>query len=123
MAIDTVAALSNMKNSFGFGSYGIASHFINIAFPIISQSLCDIFNFSINTGMFPDGWKTARVVSIFKNGGRDDRPNYKPISNLPVSSRLLEKLVYDQLYYHLDKNEHLYIFQSGFRTLHSVVKC
>ena len=46
-----------MKNSFGFGSDGIASHFTNIAFPVISQSLCDIFNFSINNGMFPDSWK------------------------------------------------------------------
>ena len=68
MAIDAVAvqtALSKMKNSFGFGSDGIASHFINIAFPVISRSLWDIFNFSINTGMFRDSWKPARVVPIF----------------------------------------------------------
>ena len=73
--------------------------------------------------MFPDSWKTARVVPIFKNGERDDRSNYRPISALPVLSRLLEKLVYDHLYNHLDKNKHLYIFQSGFRSLHSVVTC
>ena len=40
-----------------------------------------------------------------------------------VLSRLFEKLVYDQLYNHLDNNEHLYTFQSDFRTLHSVVTC
>ena len=126
VAFDVVAAkkaLSKMKNSFGFGSDGIASYFINIVFPIISQPPCDIFNFSIYTSIFPDKWKTARVAPIFKNGERDDRSNNKLISNLPVLSRLFEKLVYDQLYNYLDKNKYLYTFQSGFRTLHSVVTC
>ena len=112
-----------MKNSFGFGSDVIASQFVNIAFPVISQRLCDIFNFSSNTDLFPDSWKTARVVPIFKNRERDDRSNNRPISVLPVMSKLFEQLVYDHLYNHLDKNKHLYIFQSGFRALHSVVTC
>ena len=112
-----------MKYSFRFGSDDIARYFTNIAFPVISQPLCDIFNFSIYTGIFPDSWKTARVAPIFKNGERDDRSNYRPISVLPVLSRLFERLVYDQLYNHLDKNKLLYKFQSGFRTLHSVATC
>ena len=126
VAIDAVAAknaFSEMKNSFGFGSDGIACHFINIAFQVISQSLCDIFNFSINTGIFPETWRTTRVVPIFKNGERDERSNYRPISVHPVLPRLFEKLVYDQLCKHLDKHKHQYIFQSGFRTLHSIVAC
>ena len=92
-----------MKKSFGFGSDGIASHFIKIAFPVISQSLCSIFNLSINTGKFPDCWKTSCVAPILKSGEHDDRSNYRPISVLPVVSRLFEKLIYDQLYNHLDK--------------------
>ena len=112
-----------MKNSFGFGSDGIASYFINIAFPVISQPLCDIFNFCIYTGMFPDSWKTTRVAPILKNGERNDQSNYRPISALPVLSRLFKKLVYDQLFNHLDKNKYPYTFQSGFRTKHSVVTC
>ena len=111
-----------MKNLFGFGSDGIASHFINIAFPVISQPLFDILKkFSIITGMLPDSWKTARVSTHFKNGERDDRSNYRPISVLPVLSRLFEKLVYYQHYNHLCKNKHLCTFQTGFRTLRSIV--
>ena len=116
-------ALGRMKKSFGFGSDGIASHFINFAFPILLQSLCSIFNSSINTGKFPDSWKTARVAPTFKSGERDDWSNYRPISVLPVVSRLFEKLVYDQLYNQLDRNKHLYMHQSGFRALYSVVTC
>ena len=126
VAFDVVAtkkAIRKMKKPFGFGSDGIASYFINIAFPVISQSLCDIFNVSIYIGMFPDSWKTARVAPIFKNGERNDRSNYRPISVLPVLPRLFEKLAYDQLYNHLGKNKYMYTFQSGFRTIRSVVKC
>ena len=125
-AIDAVSAeraLGKMKKSFGFWSDGIASHLIKIAFPVISQSLCSIFNLSINTGKFPDSWKTARVAPIFKSGEHDDRSNYRPISALPVVSRLFEKLIYDQLYNHLDRNKYLYIHQSSSRALHSVVTC
>ena len=97
VAVDAVAAektLSKVKNSFGFGSAVIASHFITIAFRVISQLLFDIFNFSINTvysiyqlcsiTMLPDSWKTARVAAIFKNGERDDRSKYCYISVLRV---------------------------------------
>ena len=122
-AISAKRALGKMKKSSRFGSDGIASHFIKIAFPVISQSLCSIFMLSINTGKFPDCWKTARFAPIFKSGEQYDRSNYRPISVLPIVSRLFEKLIYDQLYNHLDKNKYLHTHQSSFRALHSVVIC
>ena len=78
---------------------------------------------SIESGMFPDSWKIARVAPIFKSGSTEDRLNYRPISVLPVVSRLFEKLIYDQLYEYLDSNMHLFKDQYGFRNLHSVVSC
>ena len=112
-----------MKISFGFGSDGIASHFLKIAFPVISSSLCRIYNLSMETGVFPDSWKEACVAPIFKGGNADDRSNYRPISVLPVVSRLFDKLIYDQFYKYLVSNKHLYSDQYGFRHLHSVVSC
>ena len=56
------------KTSKGFGPDGIANHFLKIAFFVIAESLCDIFNLSIATGVFPENWKTARVTPIFKSG-------------------------------------------------------
>ena len=44
-------ALKKMKISFGFGSDGIARHFLKIAFPVISSSLCEIYNLSIETDL------------------------------------------------------------------------
>ena len=100
-------ALGKMKKSLGFGSDGSARNFLKIAFPVICNSICDIFNFSIFSESFPDSWKIARVAPIFKGGKPDDRSNYRLISVLPVVSRLFEKLVYDQFYQYLDKHKYL----------------
>ena len=124
--IDTLQldkVFSKFKTSKGCGTDGIASCFLKIALPVISESLCDIFNLSIATGCFPDSWKIARVAPIFKNGQPDDRSNYRPISVLPVLARVFEELIHNELYDYLDKNNHLFSNQSGFRALHSVVTC
>ena len=56
---------------------------------------------------------------VFKDGDKSAKENYRPISVLPVVSRLSEKLVYNQLYQYLNLNDLLASNQSGFRTLHS----
>ena len=80
------------KTSKGFGPDGIANHFLKIAFSVIAESLCDIFNLSIATGVFPENWKTARFAPIFKSGEKNNRSNYRPISVLPFLARLFEKI-------------------------------
>ena len=94
---------------------------MKIGLPVISDSLCDISNLSIATGAFPDSWKIARVPPIFKSGQTDDQSNYRPISVLPVLSRIFEKLIFNQFYQYLDTNKHLFPKQSGSRRLYSVV--
>ena len=107
------------KSSMGSGPDGIPNFFLKAGLPILAESLCDIFNLSLATGVFPDCWKVARVAPIFKNGEQNDRSNYRPISILPFLSRVFKKLFYNQLYEYLDENKHLFSHQSGFRSLHS----
>ena len=117
------ASLKKMKTSHGSGSDGISSYFLNITLPIIKGSLCDLFNLSLFSGEFPNGWKIARVAPNFKSGQRDDRSNYRPISVLPFISCLFEKLLNNQFYDDLNANKLIHRHQSGFRSLHSVVTC
>ena len=56
-----------------------------------------IFN-DTSTGMFPDSWKYANIQSIFKKENREIKSNYRPISLLPICGKILEKIVFDQLY-------------------------
>ena len=55
--------------------------------------LTRIFSISISSGKFPDLWKSARVVPIFKSGNKQDIENYRPISIISVLSKIFENIV------------------------------
>ena len=68
------------KNSSGFD--GISSKFLKIIEPAIIKSLTLIINQVINTGIFPDKLKIAKVIPILKNDDPTLFNNYRPISLL-----------------------------------------
>ena len=81
----------------------------------ISDPLSYVFNLSIDKGIFPSKLKVSRTVPIFKDGQRDDLGNYRPISCLPVLSKIIEKIVANELHDYLESNDILYKFQFGFQ--------
>ena len=83
------------------------------------QPLTHLINCSLQTGIFPDELKLARVVPIFKAGDPAQVSNYRPISVLTTFSKIIEKIVYNHLLDFLSKNEALYKYQFGFRPSHS----
>ena len=86
---------------------------------IISESLTDIFNASLESNTFPDDLNVAGMIPIFKNGERNDLQNYRPVSVLCTVAWVLEKLIYQQLYDYLTENSILNNCQRGFRSTHS----
>ena len=116
-------AMSKIKTSKSLGSDNISSYFLKLATPYIENALVFMFNTSLETSQFPDCWKNARITPIFKEGDRTERSNYRLISVLPVISRLFEKLVFDQLYEYLVRNNLIHPGQSGFLKLHSTLTC
>ncbi len=56
-----------------------------------------IFNLSLYTGIYVDEWKRARVIPIYKSEDRQKRENYRPISTLPIVSKVFEREVFRQL--------------------------
>ena len=116
-------AFATVKTAKSFGTDNISSYFLKLALPLIENSLAFLFNTSIETSRFPDSWKVARVTPIFKDGDRADKSNYRPISVMPVISRLFEKLVTNQLCQYMNDNGHFSCGQSGFLRLHSTVTC
>ena len=68
----------------------------------------------MTSGKFPDSWKYANVVPIHKKGNRQLKMNYKPISLLPICGKILEQIVFDQIYSFLNANNLLSNYQSGF---------
>ena len=86
---------------------------------LISSPLMNIVNLSINSGIVPDELKIARVLPLFKSGDNRVFSNYRPISVLPVFSKIFEKVVYNRLFDYFNKFNVLSQNQYGFRKGHS----
>ena len=99
----------------------ISSKLLKVAAPVLAESLCKIFNKSVETGTFPSEWKSAKVFPVHKKDDKSDPNNYRPISVLPAVGKVFERIIYDQLYSYLSRNKILTKHQSGFRSLHSTV--
>ena len=81
--------------------------------------LCSIFNKSISEGKLPEPMKLAEVVPLYKSKEMDIIANYRPISLLIMISKVLEKIIYRQVYSFLEMNNILYKSKYGFRTKHN----
>ena len=88
----------------------------------ISPIMAKIYNKSISTQNFPDFFKVARVIPLFKSGSRSEVGNYRPISILSPFSKIFERIVFNQLLTYLDKFKIFTNSQFGFRTKRSTAQ-
>ena len=111
--------IRTMPNKTSYGHDSISNVILKAICEVVSVPLCRIFNQSIAEGKFPDAMKIAEVIPLYKNREMDAIINYRPISLLVTTSKVLEKLVYKRTYSYLEKNNILYNSQYGFRTNHN----
>ena len=107
--------LSNTDMSKATGTDMIGPRLLKLAAPYIVDEICFICNHSITNSVFPSKWKDAKVAPLHKSGPHEELNNYRPISVLPILSKVLEKHVHDSLSNFLHQHELLYRTQSGFR--------
>ena len=69
---------------------------------------------AILTGIYPVSWKKGNIVPVHKKDNKNLVNNYRPISLLPICSKIFEKLIYNSLFQHLNFNDLLVKCQSGF---------
>uniref|UniRef100_A0A8C7V0P2 Reverse transcriptase domain-containing protein n=1 Tax=Oncorhynchus mykiss TaxID=8022 RepID=A0A8C7V0P2_ONCMY len=89
--------------------------------PVLGPPMLNIINVSLSTGCVPNSLKVAVIKPLLKKQNLDPEniKNYRPISNLPFLSNLLEKAVAQQLTAFLKTNNVYEMLQSGFRPHHS----
>ena len=99
----------------------IPTRLLKEALPVVNTSLLDMINMSLLTGYVPQSFKVAVIKPLLKKPTLDPEvlANYRPISNLPFLSKILEKVVANQLCDFLHSNSLFDDFQSGFRKNHS----
>ncbi len=81
----------------------------------LAGSLTYLINSCLEQSVFPDTEKYAKIIPVYKSGKRSSMDNYRPISILPVLSKVFEKVVQKQLYEYLEKNSLLFPNQFAFR--------
>ena len=111
----------NPRKSVGLD--GISAKFLYDSRSCIKSHLHHIINLSISTGCVPDILKSAKVVPIYKKDSKQDVSNYRPISILTSTSKIMEKIIHEQVESYLVKNNILFEFQSGFRHKYSTNTC
>ena len=114
--------ISNLDSKKSPGFDELSAKFLKLCAPHISETLANIFNISISSGIYPDLLKTARVTPIYKNGEKSDPSNYRPISVLSLMNKIFEKILHKRLYKYLTKFKILYEYQFGFREGHSTTQ-
>ena len=85
----------------------------------ISKPLTIIINECLETGIFPDALKVAKVKPLYKKGDSYCFNNYRPISLLPTISKIFKRVMFSQLYSYFNINNLLSEQQYGFRSQHS----
>ena len=91
----------------------------NYQFSII---LTKLFNDCLLNAVFPDELKVAKVLPLFKSGDRNAISNYRPISILPIFSKIFEKLIQSRLCSFFEKEGVLFEGQFGFRRGRSTIQ-
>lgn len=112
---DTVFKIIQQIKSNAKGIDGVTVQMIRLCYPAIGQYITHIINCCIESGFFPHQWREALVIPLPKTSNPVNFSDLRPISLLPAMSKILEKIVCQQIQEYINKNNILPVQQSGFR--------
>ena len=112
--------LSNLDSSKSIGPFSIPINLFKVLKRHISYPLAKLINQSFVKGIVPSKLKVAKVIPLFNQGDSEIVSNYRPISLLPIFSKLYEKVVHKRLYSFVTSNNVIHTLQFGFQENHSV---
>lgn len=113
--------LSELDTTKSTGHDGISSQMLKFTSSSIADSLHKLFNRSLSTGIFPSDWKLGRITAIPKGSNRKVPSGYRPISVLPIVSKLIERHVKTIIMEFLKENSPISTRQWGFMANRSTI--
>ena len=116
---DVLKIIKSLKNSRSTGTDYLDTHVIKLIAQDILAPLTHIVNLSISKSKFPSLWKHAKVVPLLKKNDPLIAKNYRPVSLLPILSKVLERVIFNQLVNYLDTNCLVHPNHHGSRAGHS----
>ena len=110
--------VSKMKPKTSCGIDNCSNKILKAILPSIFDPLLHLINNSLTNETVPSVWKIAKVVPVYKKGDKHNYTNYRPISLLCTVSKVIEKIVQEQLERHLLEEDIIVDTQFGFRPKH-----
>lgn len=104
-----------MENKTSVDIDGLSNCIVKAIFVNLADIFAHILNLSFICGVVPDKMKTAIVIPLFKKGNATLKENYRPISLLPIFSKIMEKVMKSRMLNFLDEHSFFSNCQFGFR--------
>ena len=101
----------------------LSSRILKDAFSILTLELTYLYNTCIDKAIFPTRWSIGKISPIPKTNSSSTKvKDWRPITQIPLPGKLLERVLHDQIYNYFDENKLLYNNQYGFRKERSTSK-
>ena len=113
---EVLKIIKSLKNSKSTGMDNIDTYIVKLIADEIVEPLTYLINLSIQKSVFPSAWKHAKVVPLLKKGDPILAKNYRPVALLPIFSKVVERVVFNQLVQYLDSNNLIHPNHHGSRT-------
>ena len=88
--------LKEFKTSKATGIDNLAVRFLKDGSNILCTAIAKICNISIKLASFPDKCKIAKIKPLYKKGLKTDPKSFRPISLLPLISKIIARIIHDQ---------------------------
>ena len=112
---DIEKIIKNLEANKSHGHDMLSICMLKLCGESIYKPLNLIFKSCLKTCQFPQDWKQANVVTVFKKGGKQFLKNYRPISLLTIIRKFFERLLYNQMFEIFVRNDLISQNHSGFK--------
>jgi hypothetical protein len=118
---DQIIQLVNKSQNKHCSLDPVPTNVVKNCIDLLAPFICVLFNRSLDEGYLPQSQKVANIIPHLKKRGLDeaDHKSYRPVSNLSFISKLLERIIAQQLNDFLSSTNALPAFQSAYRRNHS----
>ena len=116
-AAETLKLMKHLKNSHAFGRDELDAASVKLVAPILAPIFAHIINLSLGTSRFPMKWKISRIVPLLKSNelDRTNPKSFRPVAQLPLISKLTERVVQIQMLDYLEETNQLHHNHHAYR--------
>jgi len=119
--LEVLQLVRKLKAKTSLDKDNLSTKMLKCVIEELLMPITHIINLSLIQGRVPDDLKIAKVIPIFKSGDKSKFNNYRPISLLPIISKILERIIYNRITHFIEQNNYFYKHQYGFRKGHSTI--